>query len=65
MFARGVVNAGTARPHFWSLQDPSREARIHRGVPSTKKRVNHLHQVPEEDSITSQSYVVDFDPSRI
>jgi hypothetical protein len=34
-------------------------------VPSTKKRVNHLHQVPEEDSITSQSYVVDFDPSRI
>jgi hypothetical protein len=31
-----------------------------------KKRVNHLHQVPEEDSIASRSgHIVNFDPLRI
>jgi hypothetical protein len=51
------------RPDLSSLQDPSREARIHRAVPSTKKKANHLHQVPKEESI--DGHIVNCDPSRI
>ena len=37
-----------------------------RPIYCTKKRVNHPHQVPEEDSIASRSHiVVNFDPSRV